>query len=85
MGPAMHNRYLSERYLLDVIGMNLLKCLRDRQLTQKKFAALLGVCDDQVSRWITGKNAPSPKMTIEICKVLNVSPGYLWTDHFLAM
>jgi len=85
MGLAMHNRYLSESYILEVLGMNILKCLRERRLTQKQFASILGVSTDQVSRWITGKNAPSAKMTVEICKILNVSPGYLWTDHFIAM
>lgn len=55
-----------------------LKALRkEKKLTQKEFAEMLGIKQNSYSDWETGKNEPNLENIIKIAKILNTSTDYL--------
>lgn len=49
--------------------------MRIRKVTGRQLAAALGVSENAVSKWRTGKNSLSAIYIPEICRYLNVSPS----------
>lgn len=50
---------------------------KNRNLTQKDLAKLLGVTQDSISLWEMGKRIPDTQYVIEFCKIFDISAGYL--------
>lgn len=59
------------------IGSRIRKYRKDKKLSQKNFAALLGVSASRVNNWENGVNRPDVDILADICKTLNVSPSEL--------
>lgn len=59
------------------IGARIRKYRESRELTQKKFAELIGVSNGRVSNWEQGINRPDADILADICRVLEVSPSEL--------
>ena len=54
--------------------------LKSRQMTQREFAALLGVSDVTVNRWLHAERNPSVTMIEKIARVLETSPSNLLSE-----
>ena len=50
---------------------------KEKNLTQKALADVIGAKHNSVSDWENDKNMPDPDMIVSLCEALNVSPGYL--------
>ena len=50
----------------------------EKELIQKKLAELLHVPANTLSQWETGISEPSVAMIIEICRVLECDPNFLF-------
>lgn len=59
------------------IGARLRRYREARKLSQKEFAALIGVSNSRVSNWEQGINRPDVDILSKICEVLMVSPSEL--------
>ena len=59
------------------IGSRIRKYRKDKSLSQKDFAALLGVSASRVNNWENGVNRPDVDILADICRTLNVSPSEL--------
>ena len=79
---SLAHRHITETYIREIFGINVLKCLVDRRMTKRHFAAILAVPETRVRRWCRGESMPPPKGIAEICQVLEVTPSYLLSDHF---
>jgi putative transcriptional regulator len=60
-----------------------LKCrlkyiLLDKELRAQELARMLGVSDGEVSRWASGRRAPSLERAIQIARVLGVKVEDIW-------
>ncbi len=58
-------------------GANLRKIRKEKKLTQRQLADLIGAKHNSVSNWETGINKPDPDTISLICGVLHVSPNDL--------
>lgn len=58
-------------------GDHLKKCRSNAGLSQKTLAKLLGISQQAVGSWETGRTSPSPEMIAEIASVLKVSADVL--------
>lgn len=63
------------------IGRRIRKYREERELSQKEFAALIGVSNSRVSNWEQGLNRPDADILADICRVLKVSPSELLDVH----
>ena len=54
--------------------------LREKQITQKKLAEILGVSEVTVSRWLNGERNPTMETVEKIASVLETTPAYLLSD-----
>ena len=55
------------------IGKFILKCRKDKNLTQTEFAEKLGVTDKSVSNWENGRNMPDLSLFKPLCEILDIS------------
>lgn len=65
--------------------MNLIKLqliTKERGLSQNKIAKILGISQQSVNEWYTGKSIPSLERFIQLCYILQVSADYLLDLHF---
>jgi transcriptional regulator with XRE-family HTH domain len=60
-----------------MIGKRMKELRESRGLTQEDVGAALGVVGQQVYRWETEKNTPSPEMLGKIAQFFNVTTDYL--------
>lgn len=44
---------------------------QDKKISQKELADILGVCQEQISKWETSKHHPSELRKVEIIRILN--------------
>lgn len=70
---------------MDTFGKRLVKVRKEKNLTQKKLAELLGVTPTRLNYWEKDKRKPDIEMTKKISEVLNVETDFLigrnfWTD-----
>ncbi len=56
---------------------------KDKGLTQKQLADLVGVSDKAVSRWETGKGLPDTSIMPELCKALDINVNELLSGERL--
>lgn len=55
------------------IGKLIAKCRKEKNLTQKELAELLGVTDKSVSKWETGICLPDVSLYKELCNLLGIT------------
>lgn len=66
---------------LEIFSTNLNNLLIAKQKSQSDLARFLKTTPTTVSKWVTGKAMPRPKMVDGICRFLLCSPEDLMTDH----
>ncbi|MBR4706769.1 MAG: helix-turn-helix domain-containing protein [Pseudobutyrivibrio sp.] len=71
--------------MLDLLktGSFILEMRKDKGLTQKQLADMIGVSDKAVSRWETGKGLPDTSIMPELCKVLDINVNELLSGERL--
>ena len=55
------------------IGEFILKCRREKALTQLELAEMLGVSDRSISNWENGRNMPDLSLFKPLCEILGIS------------
>ena len=55
------------------IGKFILKCRKEKKLTQTELAEKLGVTDKSVSNWENGRNMPDLSLFKTLCEILDIS------------
>ena len=55
------------------IGEFIQGCRKDKNLTQKELAGLIGVSDKVISKWETGNSIPDTQILAPLCKALEIS------------
>lgn len=55
------------------IGKFILKCRKDKKLTQTELAEKLGVTDKSISNWENGRNMPDLSLFKPLCQILDIS------------
>ena len=55
------------------IGKFILKCRKEKKLTQTELAEKLGVSDKSVSNWENGRNMPDLSLFKPLCEILDIS------------
>lgn len=63
------------------IGSRICKYRKEKGLSQRDFAKLIGVSGSRVSNWEQGTHRPDVDIIADICKVLQVSPSDLLDIH----
>lgn len=58
-----------------IIGLRLRKLRRERDLSGAQLSRILGVSQQQVSRYETGLSGLSPEMMVTLCIYFRMSPG----------
>ncbi len=58
-------------------GSKIREARKNKQLTQRMFAELIGAKHNSISNWENNQNKPDPDMIEKICGVLDISPSYL--------
>ena len=53
-----------------------------RSLKQIDLARLLGVTEQSISQWELGRGEPTVDRCLQIAKILNVAPYYIWPSRF---
>ncbi len=61
----------------NAIGKTICELRKELNLSQRKLGEDLGVCNQTVSFWESGKREPDLDMLIEIAKYFNVTTDYL--------
>ena len=56
----------------DNLQSNIIALLKEKKLSQKKFAELLGVTQTAVTNWVKGKNSPDIELIAKMCEIFNV-------------
>ncbi len=71
--------------MLDLLktGSFILEMRKDKGLTQKQLASMVGVSDKAVSRWETGKGLPDTSIMPELCKALDINVNELLSGERL--
>lgn len=49
---------------------NIISLLKEKNISQKKFAELLGVSQAAVTNWVKGKNSPDIELVAKMCEYL---------------
>ena len=57
---------------------------KEKELTQKQLADLVGVSDKTISKWETGRGIPDTVIMGELCKVLGISINELLSGERLS-
>ena len=55
------------------IGKFILKCRKEKKLTQTELAEKLGVTDKSISNWENGRNMPDLSLFKPLCEILDIS------------
>ena len=58
-------------------GEKLLQARKEKKLTQKQLADMIGAKHNSVSDWENNKNKPDPDTIELLCGVLDISPNFL--------
>ncbi len=64
-------------YEKNIIGQRINTVLADKNIKQKDLASALGVTDNTISYFVSGKRIPNTEQIIKISEFLNVSSDYL--------
>lgn len=63
------------------LGEKIKAARKQKKLTQKELASMIGAAHNSVSDWENGKNRPDPDTIQNICWALDVTPNYLLGDY----
>ncbi len=63
------------------IGKFILKCRKEKGLTQSELAEKLGVTDKSISRWENGNTMPDYSLLKELCNELDINVNELLTGE----
>lgn len=66
------------------IGKLIAKCRKEKKLTQKELAELLGVTDKSVSKWETGVCLPDVSLYKELCNLLGITLNEFFVGERIA-
>ena len=55
------------------IGKFILKCRKDKKMTQQELAEKLGVTDKSIGNWENGRNMPDLSLFKPLCEELGIS------------
>ncbi len=66
-----------EQITRNLIGKRINETLAIKDVKQKDLAKVIGVTDNTISYFVSGKRTPNTEQIIEIAKFLNVSADYL--------
>ena len=58
---------------------------KEKEMTQKQLAELVGVSDKTISKWETGRGIPDTAIMSELCKVLGISINELLSGERLSV
>ncbi len=72
----MYNKY-QLKGVISMDGERLKDLRKDRGLTQKQFAEIMGVSENSISLYERNETTPDDEMKIKIAKFFNVSLDYL--------
>lgn len=61
------------------VSERILKVLKERNMTQAEFAKQVGIATSTISEWKKRKTNPSVDKIMDICNVLQITPGQLLT------
>lgn len=67
----------------NVFGTNLRFIRKSKKITGEELAKKLDVTPSSVSLWENGKTFPSTKTLMQLCKILEVYPTDLYSEHFM--
>ena len=59
------------------LGQRILGAIRSKGISQKELAAMLGVTEGVISRYISGERDPKPEMVANIATALHTTSDYL--------
>lgn len=63
------------------IGNFIAQCRKEKNMTQRQLADILGVSDKAVSKWETGKGLPDAGCMVPLCEALGISVNELLTGE----
>lgn len=66
------------------IGEFISACRKEKKITQRELAELLGVTDRSVSNWETGKNMPDLSLFKPLCEILGITINELLSGEKLS-
>ncbi|NCE63482.1 XRE family transcriptional regulator [Pseudoflavonifractor sp. 524-17] len=55
------------------VGRLIAQCRKEKHLTQAQLAEQLGITDQAVSKWETGKCLPDPSIMLDLCQILDLT------------
>lgn len=63
------------------IGQFIAACRREKNMTQRQLADMVGVSDKAVSKWETGRGLPEASFMVPLCEALGISVNELLTGE----
>lgn len=62
-------------------GIFIAHCRKEKNMTQRQLADLLGISDKTISKWETGKGLPEAGCMVALCEALEISVNELLTGE----
>lgn len=67
------------------IGKFIVKCRKEKRLTQAQLAEKLNITDRAVSKWETGKSMPDASIMLQLCEILGITVNELLSGEKIDM
>lgn len=67
------------------IGKFIASCRKEQSMTQAVLAEKLGISDQAVSKWETGKSMPDSGIMLELCELLKINVNELLSGEHITM
>lgn len=67
------------------IGLFIVRCRKEKELTQAQLADKLHITDRAVSKWETGKSLPDSSIMLELCDILGITVNELLSGEKVNM
>lgn len=67
------------------IGKFIVKCRKEKKITQAQLAEKLNITDRAVSKWETGKSMPDSSIMLELCQLLGITVNELLSGEKVNM
>lgn len=67
------------------IGKFIAEMRKEKNLTQKQLAELIGISDKAVSKWECGKSMPDNSILLKLCEILNINVNELLSGEKLSI
>lgn len=66
-------------------GCFIAQCRKEKNMTQRQLADVLGISDKTISKWETGKGLPEAGCMVPLCEALGISVNELLTGRGFRM